>query len=117
MVDSKPKRTIRKKTEPSYAIYISKLHKDIHGAETELTLSSGAVVALESMAEYSIDVLTRNSRLAMNYAGGKTLSTPVLQGAATLMLSGKLRDESPAYAAAAVGKLSDYMANKPAKKK
>lgn len=107
-MSDKPARAIKKKKsqEPSFAIYIGKLHKQVHENESnDLTLSSGTVGALDAMAEYTIDLLARNSKFAMGYAGGKTLSTRVLAGAAGLMLSGKLRDEAPEYAKTAVEKL------------
>ena len=107
MPEVAPKRTIvrKRKVEPSFASYIGKLHKKVHGYDTELTLSAGAVQALDTMAEHSINQMLKHAKLVLSYEGGTTFSPKLAERATVLMLTDALRAEAKTRGGDAVAKL------------
>lgn len=109
MVATATKSIKKRKTEPTFASYISKLHKRVHGSDTDLTLASGTVSALDAMAEYTIDQIMKHAKIAMRYEGGSTFSPDIASHATVLMLTDNLRNEAKQMGAQAVETLKKQL--------
>lgn len=85
-------------SEVKFSTYIAKAHKSMHGKD--LTIATDTLAVFDLMTDYVINKVISNARKVNKYAKSGTFNTKTAHGAATLTLTGSLKD-------AALGKAGD----------
>jgi hypothetical protein len=95
-------RKARKSEGGGFSIYISKLHKNMHG--NSITISKESLSTLDQMADHVVSQLADAAGRAVKYTKSSTLSVKAAHASTNMILAGKLRRDSTVAAASAVTK-------------
>ena len=110
------KRKHKQVAPPEFASYIAKLHKAQQSASNHpdsRTISKEAVMALEGMADHLVNLLVENGKRVKRFTKSDTFKLDDAKAAATLALTGHLRQRAMDEGQAATEKHRATLLEKP----